>query len=93
MRENILIRPKGKKFYFMSRAGADVWNKTTKKEESYDEKNREHYAQEPKYAGGGVYVFPSVSNNILVVFEQKDKKPSDDDKIIATFGDANFKEQ
>lgn len=94
MRANLLICDESRKIYFMSRAGeGEVWNKTTRKGEVYNEKKWKHYAQYPKYSGGGIFIFPNVMDNILIVFEQKGKKPSKDDKIIETFGDVKIVKQ
>lgn len=85
MRANLLIYPEGRKLYFMSRDNeGNVWNIKTLKSEPYKEKKRKFYAQPVKYAGGDMYILPDVL--LMIVYEQKGKKPDKEDKIIATFG-------
>lgn len=95
MRANFLICDESRKPYFMSRSGdGQVWNAHLRVEDlCYKEKNREHYAQRPKYAGGGLFIFPETRDNILLVFEQKGKKPNKNDEIIETFGDVKIVKQ
>ncbi len=87
--KNSLISDEGRTLYYIIRDMAGNANDVKRGTVPYKKKDRKLYIRPIKAIGGNMYHLPPAEgDNVIIVYEQKDRKPAADDKIVAVLGES-----